>query len=95
MSHPARAHTPLHRLEHSEPAAPRWIGVVAAAMTVTAIPAIAPPLAPNDIRAANATHVALAAQPAGLTNPANVYVDAYPVRAAAGTSGVPVWSSSH
>ena len=90
MSHPARARTPLHRHTPSGPAAPRWISVMAAALTVAAIPAIAPPLAPKDIRVVKATEVALTAQPSGLANPVNVYFDAPSAGDVAGTTGVPV-----
>jgi hypothetical protein len=89
MSHPAQARTPLHRLTHTGPAAPRWISVMAAALTVAAIPAIAPPLAPNDIRVVKATEVALTAQPSGLVNPVN-YFDTPSAGDVAGTTGVPV-----
>jgi hypothetical protein len=59
MSHPPQARTTHHRHTHSCPAAPRWISVMAAALTVAAIPAIAPPVTPNDIRVVTATEVAL------------------------------------
>ena len=63
---------------------------MAAALTVAAIPAIAPPLAPKDIRAVRATEVALTAQPSGRANPVNLYFDAPSAGAVAGTTSVSV-----
>ena len=90
MSHPARVRTSLHRHTPSGHAKPRWISVIAAAMTIAAVPAIAPPLAPKDIRVVKATEVALTAQPSGLVNPADVYLGGPPAGAVAGTTGVSV-----
>ena len=59
---------------------------MAAALTVAAIPAIAPPLAPKDIRVVKAAEVALTAQPSGVVNPVN-HFDAPRADDVAGTTG--------
>jgi hypothetical protein len=89
MSHPTKARTPLHRHTPSGSAAPRWISVMAAVLTVAAIPAIAAPLAPKDIRVVKAAEVALTAQPSGVVNPVN-HFDAPRADDVAGTISVPV-----
>jgi hypothetical protein len=68
--------------------------VIAAAMTIAA-PAIAPPLAPKDIRVVKATEIALADQPSVLANPGNVYIGAYPARDAAEHPACRASSSNH
>ena len=57
MSHPPQVRTPRHR----RTAPSRWVGLVAAALTVASVTAIASPLAPKDIRVVHATEVALTA----------------------------------
>ncbi|GAB7069225.1 hypothetical protein H7J06_20440 [Mycobacterium hodleri] len=65
MSHPPQVRTPRHR----RTAPSRWVGLVAASLTVASVTAVASPLAPNDVRVARATEVALTA---AVTNVAQV-----------------------
>ena len=46
--------------------APRWVGVAAAALTVSSVTTVAAPSAPRDVRVVHATEVALAARSTGL-----------------------------
>jgi hypothetical protein len=61
---------------------------MAAAVAVAAVPALAPRLAPKDIRVVQSTQVALAAEPAAGPNLVSDYFGAYPAGGAAGSPGV-------
>ena len=61
---------------------------MAAAVAVAAVPALAPRLAPKDIRVVQSTQVALAAEPDAGPNLVSDYFGAYPAGGAAGSPGV-------
>jgi hypothetical protein len=62
VSHPPQ----VRRSRHRRTTPSRWLGVVAASLTVASVTAVASPLAPRDAQVAHATEVALAAQSTGL-----------------------------
>ncbi|KAA0093141.1 hypothetical protein CIW49_27245 [Mycolicibacterium sp. P1-18] len=57
MSHQPQVRGPRHR----RTAPSRWVGLVAASLTVTAVTAVASPLAPRDVQVVHASQIALTA----------------------------------